>query len=584
MIYLSRGANMKILTEQQEDLLRSERTFLNDLRVKLNEFNGSKSDLDNLGKAISQLDDLFLLVIVGEFNAGKTAVINALLGDKYLKEGITPTTSQINILRYGKDEDHRLVSENQELILLPIDLLSEVSIVDTPGTNAILREHEELTKQFIPQADIVLFITSVDRPFTESERQFMQQIKDWGKKVVILLNKTDILQNEEELGQVNAFVEENARALLGTVPEIFAVSARLALRAKNGEPDLWESSGFGALENFIKNTLDQKSQMRLKFLNPLGVSAHIIDKITVAAQAQREVLEKDTGLLQNVSHQLEIYRTDKGKEFSLRMAEVEHIFYEMEQRGDMFFEDRFRLVRLLDLIKKERLHDDFKQEVVANVPQQVEDKVIGLIDWLVDSDLRQWKSITDYLADRQREHKDNIISDGFNNNFLVDRSHLLEAIRKEADKVVKTYDKHLRTEKIALDAQNAVAASLAVEIGAVGLGTLITALATTMAADITGIVAASVVAVLGLFIIPAQRRKAKRELHERMLDMRNGLIKSLQEEFEKEMKQSLERIEEAIAPYSRFIRSETAHTDAVMDTMETAKTEIERLRTTIESW
>lgn len=584
MIYLSRGANMKILTEQQEDLLRSERTFLNDLRVKLNEFNGSKSDLDNLGKAISQLDDLFLLVIVGEFNAGKTAVINALLGDKFLKEGITPTTSQINILRYGKDEDHRLVSENQELILLPIDLLSEVSIVDTPGTNAILREHEELTKQFIPQADIVLFITSVDRPFTESERQFMQQIKDWGKKVVILLNKTDILQNEEELGQVNAFVEENARALLGTVPEIFAVSARLALRAKNGEPDLWESSGFGALENFIKNTLDQKSQMRLKFLNPLGVSAHIIDKITVAAQAQREVLEKDTGLLQNVSHQLEIYRTDKGKEFSLRMAEVEHIFYEMEQRGDMFFEDRFRLVRLLDLIKKERLHDDFKQEVVANVPQQVEDKVIGLIDWLVDSDLRQWKSITDYLADRQREHKDNIISDGFNNNFLVDRSHLLEAIRKEADKVVKTYDKHLRTEKIALDAQNAVAASLAVEIGAVGLGTLITALATTMAADITGIVAASVVAVLGLFIIPAQRRKAKRELHERMLDMRNGLIKSLQEEFEKEMKQSLERIEEAIAPYSRFIRSETAHTDAVMDTMETAKTEIERLRTTIESW
>ncbi|HCU58293.1 MAG TPA: dynamin [Anaerolineaceae bacterium] len=575
---------MKILTEQQEDLLRSERTFLNDLRVKLNEFNGSKSDLDNLGKAISQLDDLFLLVIVGEFNAGKTAVINALLGDKFLKEGITPTTSQINILRYGKDEDHRLVSENQELILLPIDLLSEVSIVDTPGTNAILREHEELTKQFIPQADIVLFITSVDRPFTESERQFMQQIKDWGKKVVILLNKTDILQNEEELGQVNAFVEENARALLGTVPEIFAVSARLALRAKNGEPDLWESSGFGALENFIKNTLDQKSQMRLKFLNPLGVSAHIIDKITVAAQAQREVLEKDTGLLQNVSHQLEIYRTDKGKEFSLRMAEVEHIFYEMEQRGDMFFEDRFRLVRLLDLIKKERLHDDFKQEVVANVPQQVEDKVIGLIDWLVDSDLRQWKSITDYLADRQREHKDNIISDGFNNNFLVDRSHLLEAIRKEADKVVKTYDKHLRTEKIALDAQNAVAASLAVEIGAVGLGTLITALATTMAADITGIVAASVVAVLGLFIIPAQRRKAKRELHERMLDMRNGLIKSLQEEFEKEMKQSLERIEEAIAPYSRFIRSETAHTDAVMDTMETAKTEIERLRTTIESW
>jgi hypothetical protein len=203
---------------------------------------------------------------------------------------------------------------------------------------------------------------------------------------------------------------------------------------------------------------------------------------------------------------------------------------------------------------------------------------------LVESDLRQWKSVTDYLADRQREHKERIIDGGFNNNFLVDRGRLLEAIRKEADKVVKTYDKHLRTEKIALGAQNAVAASLAVEIGAVGLGTLITALATTMAADVTGIVAASLVAVVGLFIIPAQRRKAKLELHERMLDMRNGLIKSLQEEFETEMKQSLERIEEAILPYSRFIRAETAHTDAVMHDMDLAKTEIERLRTAIESW
>ena len=575
---------MKILTEKQEELLRSERTFLNDLRVKLNDLDASKTDLNNLGKSISQLDDLFLLVMVGEFNAGKTAVINALLGEKLLKEGITPTTSQINILRYGKEEEHRLVSENQELILLPIDLLSDVSIVDTPGTNAILRHHEQLTKEFIPQADIVLFITSVDRPFTESERVFMQQIRDWGKKVVIVLNKIDILQDENELAQVKTFVEENIQSLLGMVPEIFAVSARFALRAKNGEPDLWERSKFGSLENYIKNTLDQKSQMQLKLLNPLGVSTHVVEKIILAAQAQQQILEKDLSLLKNVTQQQDIYKTDKGKEFSLRMAEVKHIFYEMEQRGDVFFEDRFRLVRVLDLIKKERLQDDFTREVVADVPQQVEEKVDGLIDWLVESDLRQWKSVTDYLADRQREHKDHIITNGLNNNFLVDRSHLLEALRKESNKVVKTYDKHLRTEKIALDAQNAVAASLAVEIGALGLGTLITTLATTMVADVTGIVAASVIAVLGLFIIPSQRRKAKRDLHDRMKDLREGLIKSLQEEFEVELTRSVERIEETIAPYSRFVRAETAHTDTVVEEMGAAKTEIERLRITIESW
>lgn len=576
---------MKILTEKEEELLRSERVFLNDLRVQLSELNASRADLDHLGKSISQLDDLFLLVFVGEFNAGKTAVINALLGDKLLEEGITPTTSEITILRYGKSgEPHQLISENQKLILLPIDLLSEISIVDTPGTNAILRQHEQLTRKFIPQADIVLFVTSVDRPFTESERLFMQQIRDWGKKVVIVLNKIDILQNEDELAQVRSFVAENTKSLLGMVPEIFAVSARLALRAKNGRPELWEESQFGALENYIKNTLDQKSQMQLKFLNPLGVSSHIVEQIALAAQAQRQILEKDQELLNNVAHQQEIYKTDKEKEFSLRMAEIENIFFEMENRGDIFFEDRFRLARMPELVKRERLQENFKKEVVADVPQQVEEKVEELIDWLVESDLRQWKSVTDYLADRQREHKGRIIDNGLNNNFMSDRGRLLDALRKEAGKVVKNYDKHLRTEKIAQDAQNAVTTSLAVEIGAVGLGTLITVLATTMAADVTGIVAASVVAVLGLLVIPSQRRKAKRDLHDRMQNLREGLISSLREEFKKELNRSVARIEDAIAPYSRFVRAETAQTDSVITAMNAAKMEIERLRIAVENW
>ena len=575
---------MKILTVEQEAILQRERAFLNDLRVKLGQYKASKEDLDTLKQSINQLDDLFLLVIVGEFNSGKSAVINALLGQKLLQEGVTPTTSHINILRFGENTAHKVVEEHHEVLLLPVDLLSEVSIVDTPGTNAIMRHHEALTKHFVPRADLVLFITSVDRPFTESERVFMGEIRDWGKKVVIVLNKIDLLQDEEELHQVETFVRENAMALLGVAPEIFTVSARLALRAKTGEPQLWQDSRFGAMENYIQESLDHGAQLRLKFLNPLGVSAHLVNKLDSTAQAQRQILEQDLELLRNVDHQQAVYKADKDKEFSLRMAEVENIFFEMEQRGDDFFEDRFRLARVFDLIKKERLQADFTQEVVADVPTRVERKVNELIDWLVESDLRQWKAITSYLADRQREHKGRIIGEGLNMIFMVDRSRLLDAIGREAEDVVKSYDKHIKTERIALEAQNAVAASLAVEIGAVGLGALITALATTMAADITGIVAASVVAVLGLFIIPSQRRRAKRDLHTRLENLRSNLIGVLRKEFEKEMGRSMKRIEEAIAPYSRFVRAETAQADEVMSEMKSAKLEIEELRTTIEGW
>ena len=214
---------MKILSDIQENILQRECGFLHDLRGKLESYSVDINDLKTLDRSISQLDDLFLLVVVGEFNAGKSAVINALLGEKKLKEGVTPTTSQINILRFGAESERHSMEEGHEVITMPVALLSEVSIVDTPGTNAIIRQHEELTRHFVPRADLVLFITSVDRPFTESERQFMGQIRDWGKKVVIVLNKIDLLQDEEELAQVQTFVSENARNLLGITPEIFPV-------------------------------------------------------------------------------------------------------------------------------------------------------------------------------------------------------------------------------------------------------------------------------------------------------------------------------------------------------------------------
>ena len=173
---------MRILTEEQENLLIQERQVLNQLNVALVEFGISPEDKKTLAESIQQLDDLFLLVVVGEFNAGKSAFINALLGQKLLQEGVTPTTAQINILRYGSDHERKVISENQHVLNLPNEMLTEISIVDTPGTNAIIRSHEAITNQFVPRSDLVLFITSVDRPFTESERSFLK-IRDWGKKV-----------------------------------------------------------------------------------------------------------------------------------------------------------------------------------------------------------------------------------------------------------------------------------------------------------------------------------------------------------------------------------------------------------------
>jgi small GTP-binding protein len=228
----------KILTPAQDELLKDERRLLARLRTTLTRFDAAAEHQQALDRSIEQLDELFLLVIVGEFNAGKSAFINALLGSKVVTEGVTPTTAQINVLQYGETVERHVREPNLHVITAPAPLLREIHIVDTPGTNAIIRAHEAITAEFVPRSDLVLFVTSADRPFTETERAFLEQVRGWGKKVVVVINKIDIFESPRDVEDVRTFVAENARALLGFSPEIFAVSARLALRAKQGEPQL----------------------------------------------------------------------------------------------------------------------------------------------------------------------------------------------------------------------------------------------------------------------------------------------------------------------------------------------------------
>jgi small GTP-binding protein len=569
---------MHILTDAQETLLKDARGLLNDLRASLIQFGAASEDHETLAQSIRQLDELFLLVVVGEFNSGKSAFINALLGQKLLKEGVTPTTTQINVLRYGETQERRVESENLHTLTAPVELLAELNIVDTPGTNAIIRQHEAITQQFVPRSDLVLFVTSADRPFTESERAFLERIRDWGKKVLIVLNKIDLFQSQEELDQVVAFINENARALLGITPEIFPISARLALQSKLGEPELWQTSRFEGLEKYIQNTLDDKGRLTLKFMNPLGVGSHLVEKYLQVTNSRLELLKTDFTMLEDVDSQLALYQEDMRRDFDFRMSDIEKVLFEMEQRGQDYFDETLRLPRVLDLLNKARIQNEFEQRVVADVPQRIETKVNEMIDWLVEANLRQWQAVMDHIANRRLQHQDRIIGDAAGSSFHYDRERLIEGVGREAQRVVDTYDRKAEAYAMAEGAQTAVAALAATEVGAVSLGALITILATTAAADATGIILASVIALLGLFIIPAKKRKAKAELREKIANLREQLTHSLRTQFEQEMERGMLNIKDAIAPYSRFVRSEQSKLEEVQSKLAETKTGLESLK------
>jgi small GTP-binding protein len=553
-----------ILDPAQQEVVREERRILNELRSSLVRFGASQENMAPLERSIEQLDELFLLVVVGEFNAGKSAFINALTGEKRMEEGVTPTTAQVTSVRY-----------------------EDINIVDTPGTNAVIREHEEITSQFVPRADLVLFVTSADRPFTETERAFLEQIRDWGKKVVVVINKVDILADEKELGEVRQYVADNARRLLGVTPEIFPVSARAAFRAKNGEPQLWTSSGFEQLERYIRTSLDAAARTKLKLLNPLGVGTALIDRYTVSTRERLSALQSDFTLLDDVESQLGVFEKDMAREFEGRMASVDNVLLEMERRGHDFFDDTMRIGRVMDLLNRSRVQEGFERQVVADAPQQIEKRVNELIDWMVDADFRQWQRITRHLSDRRREFKDRIVGqyhdDEESRPFHDERRRMVETVGGTAQKIVDTYDRRREASQLADGARNAVATAAAAGAGALGLGTLITVAASTAAADVTGILLASVVAALGFFIIPAKRNQAKQTMRAKIADVRTRLSSALRTQFEEEIARTTARMRESIAPYSRFVRSEGEKLRDTESRLITLRADLDRVRQRVDA-
>lgn len=575
----------RFLTSQQEELLRLERAILADLLASLQALDASDEDLDALRQAQRQLDELFLLVVVGEFNAGKSAFINALLGESFLPEGVTPTTAQIHLLRYGKDGRH--VTEDGVVVLAhPTEWLRDINIVDTPGTNAIIRHHQQLTEAFIPRSDLILFITSADRPFSESERAFLTQIRDWGKKVVVVINKIDILESDQELDQVVAFVAENARALLGITPEIFPVSARLALRAKTIGHDeerqaLWRRSRFEPLERYILERLDEGERFRLKLASPLGVAQRLANRYAQIASEREHLLSDDVATLEAIDHQLAMYVEDVRRDFRYHLSHIDNVLHDMTLRGIDFFDETVRLSRIFDLLNSEKIRGEFERKVVADTIQQVEAHVNELINWLVDQDFRQWQAVMGYLNRRAAQHEDRLIGE-VGGTFESHRQDLLTSVGRTAQEIVRSYDHIAQARELASSIQTAVAQTALVEVGAVGLGTILVKILATTLADVTGLLAAGAVAAFGLYVLPARRRKAKEELRRRVDELRQQLAQALTRQFESELDRSQMRIRDAIAPYSRFVRSEQEKLARVQHQIQSIQAKLADLRLRIQ--
>ena len=571
-----------ILTDRQAQFLRDEKEALARFQLALAEFDLPRDALDSLQKAILQLDELFLIVIAGEFNAGKSALINALLGQKVLAEGATPTTSHVTLIKWGEQAAEQVIDENYAIYAYPLPLLKELNIVDTPGTNAVIRHHERLTEEFVPRSDLVLFITSADHPLTESERQFLERIVAWGKKVVFVLNKVDIFEDDSALDEVRDFILKHTTKILGDQPQLYPVSAKLAQRAQS-EPDpeqrarLRSASRLDELEQFVKSVLDDTSRLQLKFNNPLGVAEHLGDQASQSLANQAEALGEDKQTASALETVITQYERELHNELPPRLAEVENILHRLEQRGLDFFDSTLRLTNIQNLVRGDKVRAQFEKQVLVDVPQQIEDQVQRLIDWLVQKDLHEWQQVMSYLQRRRAQNLDHMVGDSLGPR-ETRRSELIDTVGKTVQTIVESYDRNQEASELAANVEAAVAQTALMEVGAVGLGALVTIAVLSSTLDITGILAASTLAILGFFVIPFKRKQAKDRFKEKMVSLRTKLLSALTTQFSNESENAIARLKDGVAPYTRFVRSERERIEKAGNSLDGLRQTISELR------
>jgi small GTP-binding protein len=565
-----------ILTPEHQEIVREERGLLGEVASALDRSDVAPDERGALADSLRQLDELFLLVVVGEFNAGKSAFINALLDRQLLAEGVTPTTAKIHLLSWGETEGHGAVDAVTERVTAPVEILRQVSLVDTPGTNALDRSHEALTTHYVPRADLVFFVTSADRPFSESERLFLERIREWGKKVVVAVNKIDILRSPGEISEVLNWVRSNGMRLLGATPVVFPVSALKARQAQGaGDAETLAASGLPEIEAWLQATLDDSERLRLKLGNPLGVACRLLDIGVGAVDGGLALLRDDLATIADIENQTTTWAGDVDREFSLRLSDIDNVLLGMEKRGLDFFDATVRLARLAKLFDKEALGARFLSEVVADAPKQVEIKVESLIDWLVETDLQQWQSVVNHVNRRAAAHADRMVGE-VGGRFEADRGRLLATVGRAAADGLAGYDRAAEAGRMADDVSKAVTNTALAGFGAVGLGATVALVASSTAADVTGLLAAGLLFSLGLFILPHRRRKAKAEFSAKISSLRTTIMTALKAQFANEAERSRTRLANTIAPYTRFVRTES-------DRLQAEKRELEGLAGKVES-
>jgi len=502
----------------------------------------------------SQLDEPFYLLVAGEYNSGKSSFINAMCGEHVLADGPTPTTNRITLLTYGDKVEIKEVGDHLCQATYPMDSLRDVTLVDTPGTNSIIVEHAALTESFVHRAELVLFVTSADHPFTESERQFLQFLKGkWGRKVLFILNKID-LKTQEELDEIVTFLEKNCYRLLGFEPKILSVSAKEAYRAKvEGDETLLQKSKIAEVESFVFEKLDLDTKIDFKLVSPLKYLFNVFTELQQNINEKVNKCNTDIKSIERFETRLKNKKQDM-REYTVKYKdEIKLVFSRLKEKLDNFLNSYVTLRSIvLSKVGREKINDRFKREVYGLLnPQTDLDRIIDdVVDYVARNNRSLWDLARDHIEKEVGyDRRAGSILDGHAERHYDDRKHDIEVALKARSKEFRELDIERESERLNSSVQGGFVSFLLTEAFAIGIGVAVTMMFSFIVPPPVTIGIAVALAAVGLAVFPQKRKSFRNEFIKRTDAICERFVEFMKFEVDKAIDRVIEDISNNISSY-----------------------------------
>lgn len=566
---------MQILDDKYSKIILEEKLLLTNLLAEIEIL--SDEDLKNkLVSVIENLENLFSIVFIGEFSTGKSSIINTLLGQDVLSEGITPTTDQITILKFS-DQKIESIEDGNRVVSIPEDKLKGIHLVDTPGTNVTIEQHQKITEEFIPKADIVFFTIGAERAVTGSEAKLIEFIKEeWLKNIVFVLNKIDIANGEEEIRQLITHTSSELERAFNFKPHVIPVSAKLAkLGRSNSDTANYSKSGFEKLEEYIFKTLGEEERVKLKIDGSSELALSLCSQTENAINTNLEKILEDTEKLADFQKKLDGMKDEIIGNSSQFTERIRSRLLEFKTRGVQFIDDLIRFQNIFKLISKDKVAKEFEYKVSRQTVTELEKDLDSMVNWTEKSARTLLDDTVNFYNSSLRPDTPNMGS-----GFTYDRTRLIDTVRSELEAKRKSIDPSLLGGNLVDSARGAVASVLGVQVGSLAIGAAVVSAFSSFIVDITGVLATIAVMATAFAILPKKRRDAMKEFNLKVDALIEELTSSVGSQLKRDFDGITIQVGDSLVPLKNFYKIESEKLEESKKRVLDIKEKIELIRST----